>query len=220
MSVFDDIKGFINDILDSGIKRQNEVIQAFIKTTSKQYSDDIKTYFKQSFEVSEGDIASIRQDLYIIKQNQELIKQDISILKQMLQDNAKMQEETMAVSPTSYKNIDVQVEQPVLITYYAGQVDCFNPYGFVMSKLTTIKQDDSIFIINLIDGFKGEYEIIDNSEVKSGVLQVINPIISDSSEYEVLTNDVPSDIEVVSKGTVLREGNILKIINKQKIRII
>ena len=62
----------------------------------------------------------------------------------------------------------------------------------------------------------GEYEILNNREVIEGVLQVINPIISESSDYQVMTDGVPHDIEVTSKGAVIKDGDILRITKKKR----
>ena len=217
MGILDDIKGFFSDILDSCIRKQNEFLQTFIKTTTRQNSDDIKSYVRQTLSTNESDIATIRQELYIIKQNQDAIRQDVIMLKHLIEEILKKKEDAPIISPTSHCDEIVKSEHTTL---YAGQIDCLNPVGFNISNLKSSIQNDSIFVITMTSSCDGEYEILNNREVIEGVLQVINPIISESSDYQVMTDGVPHDIEVTSKGAVIKDGDILRITKKQKVRIV
>ena len=95
-------------------------------------------------------------------------------------------------------------------------VDSTKPLGFKVDNLKSTA-DGCAFKITLKDD-EGYYEIIDDAEIQQEMLAAFNPLISDSSTFDFIPQN-PTRISVVQEGIVVKEENLLRIVNKQKIEI-
>ena len=106
--------------------------------------------------------------------------------------------------------------EPLVQTLYSKMVDSLNPLGFRSANLKE-SETGCAFRITLVNGQEGQYETIDNKEIQQELLSAFNPLITDSSVYDVVPPNA-TKIVVVKKGLLRKENDILKITEKQTIK--
>ncbi len=106
--------------------------------------------------------------------------------------------------------------KPYVKTIYSEMVDSLNPLGF---RLANLKENETgcAFRITLVNGQDGQYETVENNEIQQELLSAFNPLITDSSVYDVVPPNA-TKIVVIKKGTLRKENDILKITEKQTIK--
>ena len=162
-------------------------------------------------------VVGLRNQLQTMGRDMASMQQTIHLLKQKVQE-LSMKVESMQYAITN-QNAEPQTSNSVSFPkiYYALAVDSNEPLGFRVDNLKR-SEDGCVFKIALTDDLQGHYEIVNNQSIQQEVLTVFNPVITDSSVYDCVPLN-SSSISVVQPGTVVKEGNILKIVNKQRIKI-
>ena len=103
------------------------------------------------------------------------------------------------------------------ITYYAQSVDSHNPLGFIEKNLTKEK-DKSMFEIIATNPTDATYHLISDDALQDSMVNMFNPIITDSSEYDSIPLKI-NKIETIYDGILQLSNGIWQIVKKQKITI-
>lgn len=214
MDILYRIKQFINESIQSLFVRQKEDFSLMIHKEVLSATSDLKTFASQQMQTNERDMANMQQTVFSLSKKME------NLLKRLdaIQESIDQLKNTQAKLSLSESQMQLSPPGPVRTIYYAKMVDSMNPLGF---KTDNLKSTDSgcAFKIILTDGMEGCYEFIDDKETRLDILAAFNPLISDSSVYDFVPQN-PTGISVVQPGTVVKENHILRIVNKQKIKII
>lgn len=145
----------------------------------------------------------------------ELIEQ-VGLLQETI-DSMKEKMKALERTCTDPKSTKVVSSQPQIQLLYSKMVDSHSPLGF---KINNLKNEETgcVFKITLVNDQEGQYETVADSSVQQELLSAFNPLITDSSIYEMVSPNA-SKITVLRKGLLRKEQDVLKIIEKQKVKI-
>ena len=134
----------------------------------------------------------------------------------LLQEAVEAMTKKLGSIEVKENGIEKSHAEPLVQTLYSKMVDSLNPLGF---RLDNLKENETgcAFRITLVNGQEGQYETIDNKEIQQELLSAFNPLITDSSVYDVVPPNA-TKIVVVKKGSLRKENGILKITEKQTIK--
>ena len=213
MDLLDRIKQFINESIQSLFVRQKEDFTLIVHKEVISVVSDLKTFASQQMQTNERDMANMLQTIFSLNQNVENLLRRLDAIQKTI-DQFKGDYEELLLSENKG-----QKEPPtsIITVYYAKMVDSMNPLGFKMDNLKRT-EEGCAFKITLTDSSEGSYQFVDDREIQQEMLAAFNPLISESSVYDAVPQN-PSCISVVIPGTVVKENNILRIVDKQKIEI-
>ncbi|MBR4564101.1 MAG: hypothetical protein IKO26_06600 [Paludibacteraceae bacterium] len=103
------------------------------------------------------------------------------------------------------------------ITCYAQSVDSHNPLGFIDRNLTK-NRDKSMFEIIVTSHTDATYHLISDDALLDSMVNMFNPIITDSSEYDSIPVQV-NRIDTICDGILQLSNGVWQIIKKQTIKI-
>lgn len=213
MDILDRIKQFINDSIQSLFVRQKEDISLIIHREALSTVSDLKEFARQQAQTNERDMANMQQTVFSLSQGMQSLLEKLDDIQDSID---RLKERQAGLSP-SENLIPASPPTPKTIVHYAKMIDSINPPGFKMDNLKSTK-DGCAFKITLKDDLEGYYEIIDDKDIQQEILAAFNPLISDSSVYDLVPQN-PTGISVIMPGTVVKEDHVLRIVNKQKIKI-
>ena len=101
-------------------------------------------------------------------------------------------------------------------TFYAQAVDSLNPLGFTQHRLTK-ERDKSIFVITVTSKTKATYALINDSDIQQGLINMINPIITNSSEYDGIP-PIVKKIYTIVPGILNLSNDVWIISKKQQVK--
>lgn len=213
MDILDRIKQFISESIQSLFVRQKEDLSLIIHKEVLSAVSDLKTFVNQQVQISERDMANMQQTVFSLNQGVE------NLLKRLdaIQESIDLFEEHLAELSSTGSQVQPVLTKPEITIYYAKMVDSMTPLGFKIDNLKST-EDGCAFKITIKDDLEGNYEFVDDREIQQEMLAAFNPLISDSSIYDFVPQN-PTDISVVLPGTVVKENHVLRIVNKQKIKI-
>lgn len=214
MDILDRIKQFINESIQSLFERQKEDLTHVFKKEILSALSDMKKFSSEQIQTKERDMANLLQTVHSLSQGEEKILNRLDSIKKTL-DELKVQRMEKSSSENQIQSVP---SKHVITVFFAKMVDSKSPLGFKIDNLKT-KEDGCAFKITLVDDLEGNYEIVDDKEIHQEMLAAFNPLISDSSDCDIVPQN-PTDVSVVIPGVVVKENNVLRIVNKQKIKII
>lgn len=214
MDILDRIKQFINESIQSLFVRQKEDLSLILHKEVLSAVSDLKTFASQQMQTNERDMANMQQMVFSLNKNVENLSRRLDAI----QESLDLLKEHQAELSLSERHVQPVSPKPIKTIYYAKMVDSMTPLGFKIDNLKST-EDGCAFKIILTDDLKGCYELIDDREIQQEMLAAFNPLISDSSVYDFVPQN-PTGISVVQPGTVVKENQVLRIVNKQKIKII
>lgn len=214
MDILDRIKQFINESIQSLFVRQKEDFSFILHKEVLSAVSDLKTFASQQMQTNERDLANMQQMVFSLNKNVENLSRRLDAI----QESLDLLKEHQAELSLSERQVQPVSPKPVKPIYYAKMVDSMTPLGFKIDNLKST-EDGCAFKIILTDDLEGCYELIDDREIQQEMLAAFNPLISDSSVYDFVPQN-PTGISVVQPGTVVKENQVLRIVNKQKIKII
>lgn len=213
MDITDKIKQFINDSISSLFVKQKEDFSLIVHKETLFVVSELKTFISQQFQVNERDMANMQQNVFSL--NKEL--QNLLVKLDVIQEGIEqLKEHQVKFTVDETDGFSSLLKSPTMV-YYAQMVDSTSPLGF---KTVNLKKsaEGCAFKITLNDGVNGVYEMVDDEEIQQEMLAAFNPIISESSVFDVIPCN-PTRIVVVEKGEIVKENEVFKIISKQKIKI-
>lgn len=213
MDILDRIKQFINESIQSLFVRQKEDLSLIIHKEMHTAVSDMKTFTSQLLQTNERDMANMQQTVFSLNQGVENLLRRLDAI----QESIDLLQERQSDLPVSESAVQPEPLNPVITICYAKMVDSMNPLGFKIENLKST-EDGCAFKITLTDDLEGTYEIVDDREIQQEMLAAFNPLISDSSSYDFVPQN-PTGVSVVLPGTVVKDNNVLRIVNKQKIEI-
>lgn len=199
----DDIKKFISDAVSAQFGNQND----YIKELAQWEVDQMKSFISEQNQMVERDRANMQQNIYAACCRLDALDKKVDALKQSIDRLIEIQT----------KKEDIKESSTVLpkqesVVYYSKMVDSTNPIGFRLSNLKTSNEGCAFKIV--LNDESGYYECVDDEEIQHELLAAFNPLISDSSVYTDIPQN-PTRIKVIEKGTVIKEKDVLRIVNKQ-----
>lgn len=213
MDILDRIKQFINESIKSLFVRQKEEFGIIIHKEIHTAVSDIKTFTSQLLQANERDMANMQQTVLSLNQGIENLLRRLDAI----QESINLLKKRHSDLPVSENAVQPEPHNPITTICYAKIVDSMNPIGFKIENLKST-EDGCAFKITLKDDLEGTYEIVDDREIQQEMLAAFNPLISDSSIYDYVPQN-PTGVSVVLPGTVVKDNNVLRIVNKQKIEI-
>ena len=213
MDILDRIKQFINESIRSLFVRQKEEFGIIIHKEIHTAVSDIKTFTSQLLQANERDMANMQQTVLSLNQGIENLLRRLDAI----QESINLLKKRHSDLPVSENAVQPEPHNPITTICYAKIVDSMNPIGFKIENLKST-EDGCAFKITLKDDLEGTYEIVDDREIQQEMLAAFNPLISDSSIYDYVPQN-PTAVSVVLPGTVVKDNNVLRIVNKQKIEI-
>lgn len=214
MDILYRIKQFINESIQSLFVRQKEDFSFIIHKEVLSATSDLKIFASQQMQTNERNMANMQQTVFSLNKNIENLLRRLDAIQESIDQLKK----TQANLSLSESHVQLTPHKPVKTIYYAKMVDSMSPLGFKIYNLKST-EDGCAFKIILTDDLEGSYEFIDDREIQQEILVAFNPLISDSSVYDLVPQN-PTGISVVQPGTVVKENHVLRIVNKQKIEII
>lgn len=154
--------------------------------------------------------ASMDRQIVLLSSELNALKEEISNLKK---DSLKKVEEKQKPPVDPLERSKFGFQQRV---YYTRLVDSLNPLGFFVENLQE-KPEGCCFLINIISSDRANYACVNDKYIQQEMVAAFNPVLTNSSEYEIVPQKIDS-IEVVNKGELVLSGNIWKIIRKQTIK--
>lgn len=212
MDILDKIKLFISDSLQSLFAKQKEDFTHTIHKESVSTISELKNYISQQLQNNERDMANLQQNVFNLSKNFQTIDEKLNAILKAIEQESGLHSESQTVSV-----VEEDMSMPITTTFYARMVDSLDPLGFKTENLKATKEGCA-FKITINNDCKGTYTFIDDEDIQQELLAAFNPLITDSSSYDVLPQN-PTIITIEQEGTLIKEGNILQIIDKQKIRI-
>lgn len=213
MDILDRIKQFINESIQSLFVRQKEDLSLILHKEVLSAVSDLKTFASQQMQTNERDMANMQQMVFSLNKNVENLLRRLDAIQEFMDQLKEHQAELL-----SERHVQPVSPKPIKTIYYAKMVDSIIPLGFKIDNLKST-EDGCAFKIILMDDLEGSYEFVDDKEIQQEMLAAFNPLISDSSVYDFVPQN-PTGIFVVLPGTVVKENQVLRIVNKQKIKII
>lgn len=213
MDILDRIKQFINESIQSLFVRQKEDLSFILHKEVLSAVSDLKTFASQQMQTNERDMANMQQMVFSLNKNVENLLRRLDAIQEFMDQLKEHQAELL-----SERHVQPVSPKPIKTIYYAKMVDSITPLGFKIDNLKST-EDGCAFKIILMDDLEGSYEFVDDKEIQQEMLAAFNPLISDSSVYDFVPQN-PTGISVVQPGTVVKENQVLRIVNKQKIKII
>jgi hypothetical protein len=201
--VVDDIKRMISDAVTPQFESQGD----YISKISQWEVENLKSFFGEQSQIVERDRANMLQNIFAVNQSLEALIRKVDTLQNSI--------DSLMVAQTAKNNKNessAAVSKPENVVYYSKMVDSANPVGFKLSNLK--KNNEGCAFKIVLNDENGYYECVDDAEIQHELLAAFNPLISDSSVY----TDIPQNatqINVVKKGTVIKEKDVLRIIDKQ-----
>lgn len=214
MDILDRIKQFINGSIQSLFAQQKEDLSLIIHKEVLSAVSDLKIFANQQMQINERDMANMQQMVFSLNQNVENLLRRLDAI----QGSIDQLKNTLSELSLSEGQVQLSPTKLVITIYYAKMVDSMDPLGFKIDNLKST-EDGCAFKIILTDDLEGSYEFVDDREIQQEILAAFNPLISDSSVYDLVPQN-PTGISVVQPGTVVKENHVLRIVNKQKIEII
>lgn len=211
LNISDRIKQFINDSIQSLFVRQKEDFSLIIHKEIHTAVSDMKTFVSQNLQANERDMANMQQIVFSLNQGMENLLRRLDAI----QESVNLLKECQADLSLSESQVQYEPIKPEIC--YAKMVDSMSPLGFKVANLRST-EEGCAFKITLTDNLEGYYEIVDDKKIQHEILAAFNPLISDSSIYDFVPQN-PMGISVVLPGTVVKEGHVLRIVNKQQIKI-
>lgn len=194
--------------------KQKEDFCLAIHKEAVSIKSELETFISGKSQMHERDIANIQQNVFALNQRLQALSEKLDSVQLSL----GILKETMMETRTNDKGENDNSCKPHITVYYAKMVDSVCPLGFKISSLKNT-EEGCAFKITLSENLEGNYEIIDNEEIRQEILSAFNPLVSESSEYDFVPQN-PTQIQVIKSGKVIKEENILKITNKQQIKIL
>lgn len=214
MDILDRIKQFINGSIQSLFVQQKEDLSLIIHKEVFSAVSDLKIFANQQMQINERDMANMQQMVFSLNQSVENLLRRLDAI----QGSIDQLKNTLSELSLSESQVKLSPTKSEITVYYAKMVDSMNPLGFKIDNLKST-EDGCAFKIILTDDLEGSYEFVDDREIQQEILAAFNPLISDSSVYDLVPQN-PTGISVVQPGTVVKENHVLRIVNKQKIEII
>lgn len=214
MDILDRIKQFINESIQSLFVQQKEDLSLIIHKEVFSAVSDLKIFANQQMQINERDMANMQQMVFSLNQSVENLLRRLDAI----QGSIDQLKNTLSELSLSESQVKLSPTKSEITVYYAKMVDSMNPLGFKIDNLKST-EDGCAFKIILTDDLEGSYEFVDDREIQQEILAAFNPLISDSSVYDLVPQN-PTGISVVQPGTVVKENHVLRIVNKQKIEII
>ncbi len=199
----DGIKQFVSDAVENHFQQQNDYM---VRLAQKEVND-IKNYIGEHNQMVERDRANLQQNIYAINQHLEELMNKVDALQTSIDCLVKAQ----IIENDHNESSTISSQQDVLV-YYAKMVDSTNPLGFKLENLKKTKEGCAFKIV--INNDNGYYECIDDAEIQHELLAAFNPLISDSSVYSEIPHNA-TRINVVERGTVIKDNDMLRISKKQ-----
>ena len=213
MDILDRIKQFINGSIQSLFVQQKEDLSLIIHKEVFSAVSDLKIFANQQMQINERDMANMQQMVFSLNQSVENLLRRLDAI----QGSIDQLKNTLSELSLSESQVKLSPTKSEITVYYAKMVDSMNPLGFKIDNLKST-EDGCAFKIILTDDLEGSYEFVDDREIQQEILAAFNPLISDSSVYDLVPQN-PTGISVVQPGTVVKENHVLRIVNKQKIEI-
>lgn len=213
MDILDTIKQFINESIQSLFVKQKEDFSLIIHKEMHSAVSELKTYVSQHVQANERDMANMQQMVFSLKQEIANVVIGIDALQESLNQLEKHQAK-ISLHENDAAPMPSQTENRI---YYAKMVDSMTPLGFKIDNLKNT-EDGCAFKITIKNDLEGYYQIIDDQGIQQEVMSAFNPLISDSSIYGSIPQ-TPTQITIVQPGTVVKENQIFRIVNKQIIEI-
>lgn len=213
MDILDRIKQFINESIQSLFERQKEEFSLTIKKENNAAVSSLMKFINDKVDTSERDKANMMQMIYSLNENVGIISNRLDVIQKNIDELKKHQAELLSTEC----HLQPAPPKQEATTYYSKMVDSPTPLGF---KIDNLKKDEEgcAFKITIKNDTEGEYEFVCDKDIQQEILAAFNPLISSSSIYDNVPQN-PTNISVVQPGTVVKENNVLKIVNKQKIEI-
>mgnify|MGYP003414684337 FL=1 len=213
MDILDRIKQFINESIQSLFVQQKEDFSIIIHKEIDTAVSDIKIFTSQLLQANERDMANMQQTVFSLNQGIENLLRRLDAI----QESIDLLKERHSDLPVSENAVQPEPHNPITTICYAKMVDSINPIGFKIENLKS-SEDGCAFKITLTDDLEGTYEIVDDREIQQEMLAAFNPLISDSSVFDFVPQN-PTGVTVVQPGTVVKDNQVLRIENKQKLKI-
>lgn len=213
MDILDRIKQFISESIQSLFVRQKEDLSLIFHKEVLFAVSDLKAFVNQQMQTNERDMANMQQMVFSLNQGVENLLKRLTALQESIDQLKKLQVE---LSLTESQRLPVSASHEITI-YYAKMVDSLSPLGFKIDNLKST-EEGCAFKITLKDDLEGRYEIVDDKEIQQEILAAFNPLVADSSIYDFVPQN-PTGISVILPGTVVKDNHVLRIVNKQKIKI-
>lgn len=214
MDIFDKIKQFINESIQSLFVRQKDELSHIIHSESVSAVTELKALVSQQSQSHEREMANVQESISSLNQGVRELLTKLDAIQDVI-DQLKTDHKELSTTENQVPPLAVR---PQLTIYYAKMVDSLNPLGFKMDSLKN-KEDGCAFKITLKDDLEGYYEIVEDIDIQQEILAAFNPLISDSSVYDIVPQS-PTQINVIQPGQVVKEENLLRIVKKQIIDII
>ena len=199
----DDIKKFISDAVSAHFNSQNDYMNELTQWEIEQ----LKSFISEQNQIVERDRANMQQNIYAACSRLEALDKKVDALQKSIDRLIEVQ-----MSKYDMKESSAVLPKQESVVFYSKMVDSANPVGFKLSNLK--KNDEGCAFKIVLNDENGYYECVDDAEIQHELLAAFNPLISDSSVY----TDIPQNatqINVVKKGTVKKEKDVLRIIDKQ-----
>ena len=213
IDILDRIKQFINESILSLFVQQKEDFSIIIHKEIDTAVSDIKIFTSQLLQANERDLANMQQTVFSLNQGIENLLRRLDAI----QESIDLLKERHSDLPVSENAVQPEPHNPITTICYAKMVDSINPIGFKIENLKS-SEDGCAFKITLTDDLEGTYEIVDDREIQQEMLAAFNPLISDSSVFDFVPQN-PTGVTVVQPGTVVKDNQVLRIENKQKLKI-
>lgn len=211
MDILDRIKRFIDESIQPLFVKQKEELGQLIRKDTQSAVSDLKFFISQQAENNGRAMGNMLQLMYSLNQTVADLSKKIDAMQK---DIAQLKERQRELSPVE-SIVHPLPSMPRI--YYAKMVDSTNPLGFRIESLKSTAVGCAFKII-ITDNQNGTYETVDDREIQQEMLSAFNPLISDSSDYAFVPQ-YPKGFNVVSSGIIVKENNVFRIVNKQRIEI-
>ena len=133
----------------------------------------------------------------------------------LLQETIDSMKKTIELHPLDEIG-NTNTSKPRVQVFYSKMVDSLNPLGF---RIANLKNNDMgcAFRITMLNSQEGQYEIVENAAIQQELFGAFNPVITDSSVYEMIPPNA-TKIVVTKKGLLRKENDILVIAEKQTLK--
>ena len=216
MDILDKIKLFINDSLQSLFAKQKDDFGNTIHKESVYIISELKNFASQQSQTNERDMANLQQNVFNNSKSIQILDEKLNLI---LEKIGKLEDHISEhkYEPTTYGVEDAELSTPIISSFYAKMVDSTEPLGFKVENLKTT-DDGCAFKITIINDNEGSYTFIEDNDIQQELLAAFNPLITDSSTFDTLPQN-PTRISVEHAGTLIKEENVLRITNKQIIKL-
>ena len=222
----DAFDSFIKEILPTRRKHEYAESQAVVKENATdpkqlllQIEDKIcKLEKNQQDTVNKlNNYVQLAKDIASLNDSVQSLLQQVNNLKQSVENRPLSLEQNRQKNVISEIVVEDTDGSQYPITYYAQSVDSHNPLGFIEKNLTK-ERDKSMFEIIATNPTDATYHLISDKTLLDSMINMFNPIITDSSEYESIPVKI-NKIDTIYEGILQLSNGVWQIIKKQVIKI-